>query len=139
MSGPLILDTGGWLKALEGLDPWAQVLEDASDLLVPAMVLAEVDYFLGAQRKAMHHLLRDIEEGRYRYEPCTFEDLARARVLDEKFRRVNLGLADASVAALAERLGVFRILTIDSDFASVRVGPRFERALELACPLPLRK
>lgn len=139
MSGPLILDTGGWLKALEGLAPWSLAIEEASELMVPALVLAEVDYFLRAQRKAMHRLLRDIEHGRYRFEPCTLEDLARARVLDEKFRRIDLGLVDASVAALAERLGVSRILTIDSDFAVVRVGPRFDRALELACPLPVRK
>ena len=43
------------------------------------------------------------------------EDLARAREVDAKFKKLDLGLVDASIVALAERLGVIRVLTIDSD------------------------
>lgn len=138
MSGPLLLDTGGWLEALAGEEPWARQVEDATELIVPGLVLAEVDYHLRHRRREMRRLLVDIERGAYRYEPPTNADLARARELDEKFKRVDLGLVDASIAALAERLDLYRVLTIDSDLAVVRVGPRYERALELACPLPRR-
>ncbi len=131
----LILDTGGWLKALAGVEPWASTLLSARELIVPGLVLAEVDYHLGKQRRDMHRLLRDIEAGRYRFEPLTSDDLVRARAIDEKFKGVNLGLVDASVAAQAERLDVTSILTIDSDFAAIRIGPRYNRAFELACPI----
>jgi len=45
---------------------------------------------------------------------------------------------DASIAALGERLGVYRVLTTDSDFVSVRVGKRWNVSFELAVPLPVR-
>lgn len=135
MKDALIVDTGAWLESLEGHDPWAQAVEDATDVIVPSLVLAEVDYFLAKRRSAMHRLLRDIRDGVFRYEACTSEDLFRAHELDAKFKGLGLGLVDASVAALAERLSIYRVLTIDSDLAAVRIGPRYDRALELACPL----
>jgi predicted nucleic acid-binding protein len=136
MTGPLLLDTGGWLNALSGEEPWASAVEDAGELIVPGLVLAEVDYHLRKQRRAMHRLLQDIEAGTYRYEPPTVADLARARVLDEKFKKVDLGLVDATIAALAERIGVVRVLTIDSDLVAVRFGQHYRDHFELACPLP---
>jgi predicted nucleic acid-binding protein len=43
-----------------------------------------------------------------------------------------MGLVDGTVAAVAERRHVYRILTTDHrDFGSIRVGPRFTRALDL--------
>jgi predicted nucleic acid-binding protein len=63
-------------------------------------------------------------------------DLGRARELDEKFKKIDLGLVDASIAALAERIGVTRLLTIDSDMVAVRFGPHYRLSFELACPLP---
>ena len=136
MSGPLLLDTGGWLQALSGAEPWASAVDEASDLVVPGLVLAEVDYHLRKQRRAMHRLLQDLEAGAYRYEPPTVADLKRAREIDLKFKDVNLGLVDASIAALAERIGVVRVLTIDSDLVAVRFGPHHRLSFELACPLP---
>lgn len=136
MTGPLLLDTGGWLNALAGDEPWATAVEEASELIVPGLVLAEVDYHLRKQRRAMHRLLRELEAGAYRYEPPTVADLGRARELDEKFKKIDLGLVDASIAALAERIGVTRLLTIDSDLAAIRFGPHYRLSFELACPLP---
>jgi predicted nucleic acid-binding protein len=136
MTGPLLLDTGGWLKALEGQQPWAATVEAAGELIVPGLVLAEVDYHLRRQRRAMHRLLQDLESGAYRYEPPTAADLCRALELDQKFKKVDLGLVDASIAALAERIGVLRVLTIDADLVVVRFGQHDRLCFELACPLP---
>lgn len=136
-AAPLLLDTGAWLKALAGQEPWQGALEGASECIVPGLVLAELDWHLRKQRPAMRRVLRDVAAGRYRYEPPTAEDLARAATIDEKFKKVDLGLTDASLAALAERLGIYRVLTIDSDFAAVRVGPSWTRAMDLVCPLPV--
>jgi predicted nucleic acid-binding protein len=136
VTGPLLLDTGGWLRALEGQQPWASVAEEATELIVPGLVLAEVDYHLRRQRRAMHRLLQDLEAGAYRLELPTSGDLKRARELDLKFKEADLGLVEASIAALAERIGVVRVLTIDSDFVVVRFGPHHRHSFELACPLP---
>lgn len=135
MTGPLLLDTGGWLNALEGREPWASAVDAAGELIVPGLVLAEVDYHLRKQRRAMHRLLQDLDAGAYRYEPPTAADLARARELDQKFKKVDLGLVDASIAALAERIGVLRVLTTDSDLVAVRFGQNHRLCFELACPI----
>jgi predicted nucleic acid-binding protein len=136
---PLLLDTGGWLLALAGVPEFAEALRESSRAIVPGLVLAEVDWHLRSRRKDMHRLLSEIEGGAYAYEPPTPDDLARAKQIDVKFRKLGLGLVDASIAALAERLDVRRVLTTDSDFVAVRVGAKWDRAIDLAAPLPVSR
>ena len=140
MNQPLLLDTGAWLHALRGDEPWAGAAEDAGELIIPGLVLAEVDYHLRAHRPQMHRLLAEVAEdgGPYRYEPPTVGDLLRALEVDRKFKTVGLGLVDASVVALAERLGIRRLLTIDSDFVAVRFGQGWRDHFELVVPPPAR-
>ena len=106
----------------------------ASAVIVPALILAEVDCFLRDHRRAMKRLVADILDPRSRYELelPTPADLARAIELDARFEELGLGLVDGTVAAVAERRRVSRILTSDRrDFAAVRVGRRLDRAFEL--------
>jgi predicted nucleic acid-binding protein len=138
-TAPLILDTGGWLRALAGDDGYMEALLAARPPIVPALVLAELDWHLRERRSAMHRVLDELVKGAYAYEPVTTKDLARAREIDAKFADLELGLVDASIAALAERLRVRRVLTTDSDFAAVRIGQRWDRSLELPVPLTKRR
>ena len=141
MSQPIIVDTGGLLRALArtpDLQPsfpeYRAVLTSASLVIVPALVLAEVDYFLRDQRTAMRSLIAEIFDPgtRYEYEWPRPSDLVRALELDARFKDLDLGLVDGTVAALAERRGIYRVLTTDRrDFSALRVGPRLSRALEL--------
>jgi len=139
ITAPLILDTSGWLLALAGDDGYAEALLEARPAIVPALVLAELDWHLQKQRSAMHRVLDEIATGAYAYEPMVLADLRRAREIDAKFKDLGLGLVDASVAALAERLRIRRVLTTDSDFAAVRVGRHWDRSLEFPVPLPKRR
>lgn len=141
MSPPIIVDTGGLLRALArkpNLQPafpeYQAALTAASLVIVPALVLAEVDYFLRDERVAMRKLIAEIFDPatRYEYELPLPSDLVRALELDAKFKGLTLGLVDGSVAALAERRQVYRVLTTDRrDFGTIRIGPRLSRALEL--------
>jgi predicted nucleic acid-binding protein len=141
LSGPIIADTGGLLKALArtpygkpSFPEYEKVLTGARLVIVPALVLGEVDYFLRTKRAAMRELIAEIfdPKTRYEYESPLPADLVRALELDAKFKDLNLGLVDGTVAALAERRGVYRVLTTDRrDFSTLRVGPRLSRALEL--------
>jgi hypothetical protein len=137
-AAPLLLDTGGWLLALSGETDYAAALQAAAPAVVPGLVLAEVDWHLRRRRAEMHRLLDEIAAGAYRYEPATVPDLERARQIDAKFRDLAVGLVDASVAALAERLDVRRLLTTDSDFVALRIGRRWNVSMEIAVPLPIR-
>jgi len=141
VSPPIVADTGGLLRALartpggESTFPdYETVLTCASRILVPGLVLAEVDYFLRDNRTAMRKLVAEVFDARtrYEYEVPLPSDLVRALEFDAKFKDLNIGLVDGTVAAVAERRQVYRILTTDRrDFGAIRIGPRFTRALEL--------
>jgi uncharacterized protein len=141
MARPLVADTGGLLRALarrpNGKPTWpefASLLKSASRVIVPALVLAEVDYFLRDEREAMHALVREVFDPAtsYEYENHDVTDILRAIELDRKFRDLELGLVDAVVATVAERRRVHRVLTIDqADFAPLRVGERFNVRLDI--------
>lgn len=140
MAGPLIADTGGILRAIakrpNGRAMWPDfehALRAASRVVVPALVLVEVDYFLRKNRRAMHDLLTQIFDPRttYEFQATIEEDISRAIELDQKFHELELGLVDGVVAALAERLKIYRILTIDhEDFGPLRVGGKYTQRLE---------
>ena len=141
MIPPIIADTGGLLRALArtpagqpSFPEYERILTSAAAVIVPGLVLAEVDYFLRAERKAMRKLVAEIFDPatRYEYELPGPNDIARALELDAKFDGLDLGLVDGMVAAVAERRRVYRVLTSDRrDFGAIRVGPRLTRALEL--------
>jgi predicted nucleic acid-binding protein len=133
--GPLIVDAGGWLHALAGDEAYANALKDARPAIVPGLVLAEVDWHLRKRREDMARLLKEVTQGVYAYEPVTLEDVERAAQVDKKFADLGLGIVDASIVAMAERLDVRRILTIDADFSVVRMGKRWSEGFELAVPL----
>ncbi|MSP62353.1 MAG: PIN domain-containing protein [Myxococcales bacterium] len=141
MGRPVVADTGGLLRALarrpDGAPAWpeyARALREASRVIVPSLVLAEVDYFLREHRPAMRTLIGELfdPETSYEFEPTTPADLARAMAIDEKFHSLELGLVDSLVATIAERRRVHRVLTIDrADFTALRVGERFQQRLEV--------
>jgi uncharacterized protein len=133
----LILDTGPILALLDAGDPAhersvAMVDEVREDLVVPACVLVEVDYWA---HKLLGHqtwdvFVDDVASGAYRLEPLTLDDLQRAAELEGEYADLDLGLVDASVIALCERLGERKVATLDHrDFAVVR--PRHCESLSL--------
>lgn len=70
---------------------------------------------------ALLNFLDDIQEGAFTVESVSLADLRRCAALISKYNNLDLGLADASLLAVAERLGVDRILTVDErDFRTVR-------------------
>jgi predicted nucleic acid-binding protein len=124
----LILDTGPLLAALDAADPdHAQcaelIVEAREDLVVPALVLAELDYWchrrLGAE--VWIAFLDDVLAGAYRVEPPTGPDLVRCRELQATYLDLGIGVTDASVIAVVERFGEEKVATLDRrHFRAVR-------------------
>ena len=141
MKSPIVADTGGLLRALArtrdgsaSFPDYEEALTSASAVIVPGLVLAEVDYFLRENRPAMRKLVAEMFDPatRYEYESPLPSDIARALELDAKFKELELGLVDGTVIAVAERRDVYRVLTTDRrDFGAVRAGARLSRVLEL--------
>src|SRR5207247_1739265 len=85
-------------------------------------------------RSPMRRLVAEIFDPRtrYEYELPLPSDIVRALELDAKFSGLDLGLVDGTVAAVAERRRIFRILTTDRrDFGAIRVGASLTQPLEL--------
>ncbi len=90
---------------------------------MPVLVLAELDYWCSRRLppSAWLTFLDDVVAGAYRPEPPTSADLERALGLQTLYRDLGLGVVDATVIALAERLGEHRVATLDHrHFATVR-------------------
>ena len=133
----LVLDTGPLLAALDAADPdherCAALLNEADeDLVVPVLVLAELDYWchrrLGAG--AWIAFLEDLLAGAYRLEVATMSDLVRCREIQAQYDDQALGVVDASVLALVERLGERKLGTLDHRHFSV-LRPAHVQALTL--------
>lgn len=124
----LVLDTGPLLAGLDAADPdhdaCAVLLSEArEDLVVPALVLAELDYWCHKRLtpEAWISFLGDVLEGAYRVERPTDTDLRRCEELQRTYRDLRLGVVDASVLAVVERLGEDKLATLDHrHFAVVR-------------------
>ncbi|MEW6223698.1 MAG: PIN domain-containing protein [Chloroflexota bacterium] len=133
----LICDTGPLLAALDAADPdhgrcAVMLLRAEEDLVVPALVLAELDYWCAQRLTAAAWLtfLGDVVEGAYRVEVPTDADLRRCRELQETYADLRIGIVDASVIALAERLAEPKVATLDHrHFRAVR--PAHVAVLEL--------
>lgn len=130
----LICDTGGLLDYLVESAPdhrlFRRTIDHARTRYVPGLVLAEVDYFLRDERRAMQVFMEDLARGAFTYAPPTLGQLSRAMEVDRRFASLGLGLVDGSIVALAESLDIRRLATRDlRHFAAVRL--RDSSAFEL--------
>ncbi len=124
----MIFDTGPLLAALDAADPdhaacAALVTGTNEDRVVPALVLAELDYWCARRltSEAWMTFLDDVLAGAYRVEAPDTTDLTRCRELQARYQDLALGVVDASVIALAERLGEPKVATLDQrHFRAVR-------------------
>jgi uncharacterized protein len=99
---------------------WLDGTDD--DLSTTPLIIAEVDHLVGARggptaRRALH---RDLAAGAYMVEWWPGAIAAVVKIA-ERYADTGLGLADASLVALAERLGTIDIATLDERlFRAVR-------------------
>ena len=92
-------------------------------IVLPAATLGEIDYLLRVRlgNAALLRFLDDIRDGAFTIEQITLPDFTRCAALIRKYGDLDLGLADASVVAVAERMGASGILTVNQrDFRAIR-------------------
>jgi uncharacterized protein len=124
----IVLDTSGLLAAIDAKqhqhDAAAAVLRQASGpLLLSPFVLAELDYLISTRvsTTAAQALLGQVSAGVYRLESMNADDVAAASEIIERYRDLELGLADASLVVLADRYDASDLLTLDErHFRAVR-------------------
>lgn len=124
----IVLDTSGVLAAVDEAQrlhgPARAVLEaDPGPFLLSPFVLAEIDYLLSTRVGVDAELafLREVAAGAYRLVPFDPGDVAAALALVDRYRRLGIGLADASLVVIAARHRTTRLLTLDErHFRAIR-------------------
>jgi predicted nucleic acid-binding protein len=84
-------------------------------LIVPTLVVTEVVYLIGTRLgvEAEVRFLGDLASGNFIVEPVIPAECLRIAELVATYQDMPLGTVDASVVALAERLEVTDIATLD--------------------------
>jgi uncharacterized protein len=102
------------------------------ELMVPATVIAEVGYLLAREAGARVEslFLQSLADGDFTPVDLASADFARMADLVNTYESLPLGTTDASVVAVAERLGLPDVATLDRRHFTV-VRPRHVDALTL--------
>ncbi len=126
----ILVDTSALLSAMDTSDPdqrrTSAVLRGSrAPRLLSPFVLAELDYLLTRRvgSTAARRLLDEVIRGAYRLEPFDTNDIARAAAIIDRYRDLDLGLADASIVVLAERHGIDSVVTLDERHFRAVMGP----------------
>ena len=130
MATDILVDAGPILAILNRNDTHhiacAQIIEALDcPFYTTLAVITEAMYLLHARVGwvAQEALWRMILRGDLLLEHPSPQDLVRMSALMDKFSDRPMDFADASLVALAERLGLTRVFTVDrADFSTYRIG-----------------
>lgn len=133
----MIVDAGPLVAAASARDRHhdrcVELLSGAErPLLVPALVVTEVSYFLAERlgHVAERAFATSFERGELLVEPLAPADWTRIGELVDQYADLGLGIVDASVLAACERLEQKQLATLDHRHFGV-VRPRHCPALTL--------
>lgn len=126
----ILADTGALLAAFDPRDAhharavdFIRNMRNPRELVVPDAGIAEVGYWMGQRLpvRAEAAALRRLAEGAWPLERFEAGDLLRAADLVEQYAGFPLGTVDALIVAMAERLNVTTIFTLDRrHFGAIR-------------------
>lgn len=133
----IVVDTGVAYGAADRDDPdhagcAAVLVEHAGELVIPTPVIVETAWLVADRLgpAAEVGFLRSVNSGELRRVDLDATDWDRVAELVNRYSDLNLGLVDASVVTVAERLGIVSLATLNHrDFVVVR--PRHCDAFEL--------
>jgi uncharacterized protein len=114
-----LLDTGFLLAVIDADDnlhsACVAVLESEPEPLFPDVVLPELAYLILRElgHKTLAAFLRSLAKGELVETRLTSQDLVRTADLLEKYADNRVDLVDCAIVAMAERLKIRRILTVD--------------------------
>lgn len=116
----IVADTSAILALIDADDQHHESVRELFDSdpeswILPSAILPEVDYILGTHIgvRAQRAFMSDLARSNFSVEWGDEHDIARAHALCERHRDLRLGLVDATVAAVAERVGARAIATLD--------------------------
>ena len=131
-----LIDTGFIYAVLDNSDAKHEVCSAAfaaeENFLLPEVIIPELAYLILRQSEytRLANFLRSVAADNFSLVPTEKQDLKRAAEILEQYQDSKLDFVDAVVMAIAERLNITRILTVDRrDFGAFR--PRHCAAFEI--------
>ena len=126
----IVADTGAVLALLDRGDRHHRALralyeDEPGDWVLPWAILPEVDYLAGSELgpRAQEAFLADLAEGIFIVEWGKERDLVRAAAINKRYAALRVGLVDAVVMAVAERVHAEAIATVDlRHFGAVHIA-----------------
>ncbi len=124
-----LIDTGFLYAVIDRSDAnhhKAQVaLSQVNDdiLVLPTLVLVEITYLILTRlgHHKMQQFIQNLQSNPWQFEAIEKEDLNRIARLLEEYADNELDFVDAAITALAERLNITTILTVDQrHFRAIR-------------------
>ena len=122
----IIADTSGLIAFFSESGPQHDAVVEWLDKNDPVMVvspyvIAEVDYLVATRGgvEAELAVLAELSGGAYELASMDAEDLTNAASVVRRYADLGIGLADASLAVLAQRYRTRTILTLDRKHFSV--------------------
>jgi predicted nucleic acid-binding protein len=132
----LVLDTSVLVAGLDADDAHhgrcAALLAGGEELVIPAPVLPELDYFCrwAGEPERLLDVLEDGQRGALRIEELRAGDYARVIELSRAYADLRADFVDTAVLAVVERLGETKLATLEHrHFSAMR--PRHVEALDL--------
>jgi uncharacterized protein len=132
-TGPLVAAAlHGDVNHVRCVELFASLHLNEEALLVPSLVVTEVCYLLEREAgpRVEAGFVRSLAAGDFTFTEVTLADLDRVAELIATYADLPLGAVDASMIAVAERLGVEEIATLDRRHFTV-VRARHVNALTL--------
>ena len=114
-----LLDTGFLLAILDADDDLHEIcvaaLQEESQPLLPDVVLPELAFMILRESgySALANFLRSLAAGELVIVRITNQDLEQTAALLEKYADSRVDFVDCAIAAMAERLNLKRVLTVD--------------------------
>ena len=116
----IVADTSGLIAFFSESGPTHEAVVawlESNDavIVVSPYVVAEVDYLVATRKGVDAELavLAELSGGAYELATMDADDLAAARRVVERYRGLGIGVADASLAVLAQRYRTRTVLTLD--------------------------
>lgn len=115
-----MVDASALVAQVDRADPTHEAMvralvDEPGDLIVSPFVACEADHLILHRfgLDAELAFLRDLASGTYAIPDVAPRDLGVVSEVAERYRDLELGLADASIVVLAERFATTRVLTTD--------------------------
>ncbi len=134
---PCIMDSGFLYALIDETDVHSQNVKNAlrevyEEIVFPVPAITETSYFISKNLgiEILAKFLEDLPEMNLLFETPTAEDYQRAAEILRKYNDANIDFVDACIVAIAERLNITKILTVDRrHFGAFK--PRHCEAFEL--------